>query len=87
MKDTRVHLLLYFFGGHHVNDSDFIMLKRLQKYANVIPIIPKADSFKPDELLEMKRDVLNNAFYRNVQFFDCVEAITAIVGDVSFQAL
>jgi len=47
LSDHRVHLVLYFFDGHHVKASDFTMIKRLQKYVNVLPIIPKADSFRP----------------------------------------
>lgn len=58
MKDDRVHLLLYFFGGHHSNASDYKILKRFQKYVNIIPIIPKADSFKEDELQRMKLDII-----------------------------
>lgn len=29
LKDNRVHLLLYFFAGHHTNACDFTMLKEL----------------------------------------------------------
>ena len=57
--DNRVHLLLYFFNGHHTNANDFTMLRKLQKIVNVIPLIPKADSFTPLELLRMKMDVVN----------------------------
>jgi septin family protein len=75
LKDNRVHLLLYFFGGHHTNASDFTIIKKLQKHVNVIPIIPKADSFTSDELLRMKIDIINSGIDRNVNFFDCFDAI------------
>lgn len=40
---------------------DFIILKKLQKYVNILPIIPKADSFKEDELYNMKLDIISAA--------------------------
>ena len=82
IKDQRVHLLLYFFGSHHSNLCDFIALKKLQRYVNVIPIISKADSFKPDELGKMKLDILVEAFDRKVAFFDCLEAVRNVFGNV-----
>ena len=45
--DNRIHLVLYFFDGHHTKAIDFSMIKKLQNYANIIPVISKADSFKP----------------------------------------
>lgn len=49
---------------------------------NVIPVIPKADSFTPKELLRMKLDILNTAIERKIRFFDCAGAIDGIIGDV-----
>jgi len=75
LKDNRVHLLLYFFGGHHTNASDFNNLSKLKKYVNILPIIPKADSFRTEELLRMKTDIIVNSQDRGIMFFDCIEAI------------
>jgi len=61
IKDNRVHLLLYFFGGHHTNAADFNNLYKLKKYVNILPIIPKADSFRTEELLRMKTDIIVNS--------------------------
>lgn len=82
IKDTRVHLLLYFFGGHHTNAGDFEILRKLKKYVNILPIIPKADSFKTDELFNMKNDIIVSAQDRNISFFDCFEALNLTVGNV-----
>lgn len=82
IEDKRVHLLLYFFGGHHSNLCDFIALKRLQRYVNVIPVISKADSFKSDELRRMKLDIMVEAFDRSVNFFDCLEGVRNVFGNV-----
>ena len=76
IEDRRVHLMLYFFGGaHHTTGADFTILKKFQNIVNVIPVIAKADSFKPNELLRMKLDIINTSFERGVKFFDCNLAI------------
>jgi septin family protein len=68
--------MLYFFGSsHHSTDNDFIFLKQFQTLVNVIPVIAKADSFKSQELLALKSDIIYNANKRKVTFFDCIEAI------------
>lgn len=41
----------------------------------MIPVIAKADSFKPNELLKMKLDIINTAIDRKVKFFDCNYAL------------
>lgn len=47
----------------------------MQSIVNVIPVIAKADSFKPNELFKMKLDIINTAIDRGVKFFDCNLAI------------
>ena len=84
MEDKRIHLMLYFFDGHHCKISDFVMLKRFQKYTNIIPIIAKADSYKEEELKSFKLDILTTAADRGVKFFDCNAAISYIIGEVIF---
>jgi septin family protein len=49
---------------------------------NVIPVIAKADSFKPDELNKMKLDIINTAIDRGVKFFDCDKAIESVAKNV-----
>jgi septin family protein len=63
------------------------MIKRFQKYANVLPIISKADSYKTSELLKFKLDIITTAADRGVKFFDCEEAITQICDFVSFNQI
>eukprot|EP00347_Sterkiella_histriomuscorum_P009092 403342549 len=75
IPDNRVHLLLYFFNGHHTNECDFDMIKKLQRFVNILPMIAKGDSFKPDELLIMKNDIAITARNRDIHFFDCIHAI------------
>jgi septin family protein len=70
--------MLYFFGSHHTNASDFRVLQDFQKIVNVIPVIAKGDSFKPNELYLLKMDIINTAIDRKVKFFDCYAAIEDI---------
>lgn len=60
------------------------MLKRIQKYANIIPIIAKADSFVHKELLEIKLGLITKAAERKINFFDCREAIFLMLGEVIY---
>ena len=76
--------MLYFFGnGHHTNKADFKMLSKFRTLVNVIPVITKADSFKPDELYKMKVDIISTAVDHGVKFFDCAEAIKSLTEEVS----
>lgn len=58
-EDTRVHACLYFITptGHGLRELDVQTMKRISKYANVIPVIGRADSFTQTELLNFKRRV------------------------------
>ncbi len=53
----------------------------------MIPVIAKADSFKPNELFKMKLDIINTAIDRGVKFFDCNLAIGNVSNNVRKTAL
>ena len=72
--------MLYFFGsGHHTNPCDFTVIKKFQNKVNIIPVIARADIFKSEEMLQLKLDIIDTANDRNVQFFNCNEAILSVV--------
>jgi septin family protein len=58
--DSRVHCLLYFlpssFTKLKVLDIEF--LQRLSTKVNVVPVISKADSMSPEEILQYKKLIL-----------------------------
>ena len=81
MEDNRIHLLLYFFDGHHTKPGDLTMIKKLQKYVNIIPIIAKADSFKRNELIRIKSEIVTRAKERKIEFFDCYKALSTVTDD------
>lgn len=43
VEDCRIHLVLYFLTGPRPKIIDFIQMKEISKYANVIPVISKVN--------------------------------------------
>lgn len=68
--DTRIHLVLYFFDGHHPKDQDFHSVRVIQEYSNVIPILAKGDSFTLEELKHVKQKIVKRAKELKVEFFN-----------------
>ncbi|CDK24593.1 unnamed protein product [Kuraishia capsulata CBS 1993] len=70
-EDTRVHVCLYFITptGHGLRELDVVTMKKLSKYVNVIPIIGRADSFKPSELIQFKRSIIEDIERFNIPIF------------------
>lgn len=70
VDDQRIHLMLYFFEGHHTKEQDFLSVKAFAEHTNVIPIIAKGDQYTVDELKQVKKDIINKAKEMKVGFFD-----------------
>ncbi|OWB75006.1 hypothetical protein B5S31_g4851 [[Candida] boidinii] len=58
-KDLRVHACLYFIRptGHTLKPLDIEVMKRIGTRANLIPVIAKADTLSPHEMLEFKNRI------------------------------
>ena len=58
--DNRVHALVYFISpnGHSLKPIDIEFMKSVHNRVNLIPVIPKADSFTPEELAGFKQRVI-----------------------------
>jgi septin family protein len=41
VKDTRIHLCIYFIQGPHTKELDYNIIQKLSKYVNVLPVIAK----------------------------------------------
>ena len=54
LVDCRIHVLLYFFSGTRLKVNDVIYMKKLQKYATIIPVYANDD---PDVDVEEIRDL------------------------------
>lgn len=58
-KDLRVHACLYFIKptGHTLKPLDIEIMKQLGTRCNLIPVISKADTLTPNEMLEFKKRI------------------------------
>ncbi|ODV87774.1 hypothetical protein CANARDRAFT_228040 [[Candida] arabinofermentans NRRL YB-2248] len=58
-KDLRVHACLYFIRptGHTLKPLDIEVMKKIGTRANLIPVIAKADTLTPNEMLEFKKRI------------------------------
>lgn len=58
-QDTRVHVCVYFITptGHGLRELDVLAMKKISRYANVIPVIGRADSFTKTEIINFKRRI------------------------------
>lgn len=68
--DTRIHLVLFFFDGHHPKEQDFYSVKAIQEFTNVIPILAKGDSYTMQELKVVKKTLCDRARELKIDFFD-----------------
>jgi cell division control protein 12 len=59
VKDLRVHACLYFIRptGHTLKPLDIETMKKLGMRVNLIPVISKADTLTPNEMLEFKKRI------------------------------
>ncbi|XP_072284863.1 septin-5-like isoform X2 [Pyxicephalus adspersus] len=76
LQDTRVHCCLYFLSplGHGLRPLDIEFLRALQDRVNIVPILGKADTLTPKELIQKKQRIREELDYfgiRIYQFPDC----------------
>lgn len=50
VDDSRIHVILFFFSGHHNKDQEFLAIKEFQKFTNVIPVLAQGDCFNEKEM-------------------------------------
>lgn len=71
-RDNRVHACLYFImpTGHGLRELDIELMKRLSPRVNVIPVIGKADSLTPEELVESKKLIMEDIDYHKIPIYN-----------------
>ena len=59
IQDNRVHCCLYFIApsGHSLKPIDIEFMLHLHDKVNIIPVIAKADTLTPEEILTFKKNV------------------------------
>jgi septin 1 family protein len=74
--DERVHCVLYFFGGGHtIKKVDFKLIRKIEKWVNVIPVISMGDSFSKSELSNYKVKLGEMANKCKVRLFNCKDSL------------
>lgn len=70
--DTRVHCCLYFIGpsGHNLKPLDVEFMRRLHDKVNIIPVIAKADTMTPEEVMHFKKQVLNEITQHKIRIYE-----------------
>jgi septin family protein len=71
INDSRVHLCLYFIcpTGHSLKALDLNTMKALDKKVNIVPIIAKADTISKTELVEFKRQIMQELTNNEVNIY------------------
>ena len=71
-SDKRVHACLYFIApsGHGMKALDIEFMRRLHDKVNIIPVISKADSMTPEEILYFKQVVLNQIAESSINIYN-----------------
>ena len=72
--DLRVHACLYFIRptGHTLKPLDIEVMKRLCSRVNLIPVIAKADTLSPSDLLKFKQRVSAPRECKSPNSADCL---------------
>eukprot|EP01017_Pseudomicrothorax_dubius_P048018 TRINITY_DN8678_c0_g1_i1.p1 TRINITY_DN8678_c0_g1~~TRINITY_DN8678_c0_g1_i1.p1 ORF type:complete len:429 (-),score=54.31 TRINITY_DN8678_c0_g1_i1:163-1449(-) len=74
-QDTRIHVCLYFLTGPRIKQEDILMMRRLQSYVSIIPVLAKGDTYTPEEIRQIKLDLIADARDHHVDWFDCASAV------------
>lgn len=56
--DNRIHACIYLLPIDEIMEEEIKMMRRISKKCNLIPIIPKADIFTPEEMVVYKQNIL-----------------------------
>lgn len=68
-KDNRVHVCMYLLPSDVLTDAEIQDMHVLSHRCNLVPVIPKADMYTPEELAERKSVVRQILADNNVQTF------------------
>ena len=71
LNDSRVHLCLYFIcpTGHSLKSLDLLIMKKLDNYVNIIPVIAKADTIAKNELVKFKHKIMQDIDANQIKLY------------------
>lgn len=72
VEDNRVHACVYFIQptGHSLKPLDIVVMKKLHKKVNLIPVIAKADTLTEEEVEAFKRRIHDDIKYQQIEIFE-----------------
>lgn len=68
-KDNRIHVCLYLIPSDILTETEMKNMHELSSKCNLVPIIPKADMYTPEELIARKEEIKKLLLDNNVVFF------------------
>eukprot|EP00095_Tigriopus_kingsejongensis_P006232 maker-scaffold301_size216225-snap-gene-1.17 protein:Tk06232 transcript:maker-scaffold301_size216225-snap-gene-1.17-mRNA-1 annotation:"septin-7 isoform x3" len=76
LPDTRVHSCLYFIApsGHGLKPLDVEFMQRLHDKVNIIPVIAKADTMTPEEIVHFKKQIMNQIVQNRIKIYEFPES-------------
>ncbi|AFN84165.1 septin-like protein [Encephalitozoon romaleae SJ-2008] len=95
-KDNRIHVCLYLLPSDTLAEQEIKNMYELSQRCNLVPIIPKADMYMPDELIYAKETVRQILSKNNISFFipyfnendgDLTEEVADIVENIPFAVI
>lgn len=71
IDDQRIHALLYFIEptGHSLRSLDIEFMKQVHNKVNLIPIIAKSDTLTDKEIVDFKRNIINDISFQKIKTF------------------
>jgi septin 7 len=69
--DNRVHACVYFIQptGHALKPLDIVVMKKLHKKLNLVPVIAKADTLTEEEVAVFKQRILEDIKHHAIEIF------------------
>ena len=72
LTDTRVHCCLYFIcpTGHSLKTLDLMIMKKLDRHVNIVPVIAKADMIANNELAKFKQNIMKDIRAHGIRIYE-----------------
>lgn len=70
--DDRVHACVYFIQptGHSLKPLDIVVMKKLHKKVNLVPVIAKSDTLTEEEVEAFKARILDDIKHQGIEIFE-----------------
>ncbi|CAN6632868.1 cell division control protein 3 [Trichomonascus vanleenenianus] len=71
-EDNRIHACIYFIQptGHSLKPLDIVVMKKLHKKVNLVPVIAKSDTMTDEEITAFKRRILDDIKHQAIEVFE-----------------